>query len=153
MSVKTKRIKQQHLVHIASQNTRGQKSDHKLQELITTVKRKRKQLFDVCLQEAWRTGLSTTEHDGYLFLNSGLQPNLVKSRRGEQGVGIILSPTATVAWRSAGSVLHNTFGGRVIAVRLLVKDDRQQEIGLYLVSAYAPVPSWRSRPKLLGRVY
>jgi len=63
----------------------------------------------------------------------------VKSRRGEQGVGIILSPTATVAWRSAGSVLHNTFGGRVIAVRLLVKDDRQQEIGLYLVSAYAPV--------------
>jgi len=31
------------------------------------------------------------------------------------------------------------FAGRVIAVRLLVKDERQQEIGLYLVSAYAPV--------------
>jgi len=42
-----KRIKQQHRVHIASQNTGGLKSDHKLQELITTVKRK--QLFAVCL--------------------------------------------------------------------------------------------------------
>jgi len=41
----------------------------------------------------------------------------VKSRRGEQGVGIALSKSAVAAWKSAGSYVVDDLGARVIAVR------------------------------------
>ena len=64
---------------------------------------------------------------------------LVKSRRGEQGVGILLSKNAVTAWKSAGSIVHNDLGARIIAVRLLVNDNMKNEVGLFLIAAYAPI--------------
>jgi len=64
---------------------------------------KQKCVCSICLQETWRTGNSNLEHDGCVILNSGLDPGAVKSRRGEQGVGIALSKSAVAAWKSAGS--------------------------------------------------
>ena len=61
------------------------------------------------------------------------------SNRGSQGVGIVLSTAASYSWRAAGSEIHNKYGGRVIAVRLLVQDSQCRNLYLFLVSAYAPV--------------
>ena len=119
------------------QNTRGLKSDEKIQELCTTIKSRN--IFAACLQETWRTGVSTLEHDNCIIYSSGLDPNLVKSRRGEQGVGILLSKNAVTAWKSARSIVHNNLGVRIIAVRLLVNDNMKNEVGLFLIFAYAPI--------------
>ena len=67
----------------------------KIQELCTTIKSRN--IFAACLQETWRTGVSTLEHENCIIFNSGLDPSLVKSRRGEQGVGILLSKNAVTA--------------------------------------------------------
>jgi len=60
------------------------------------------------------------------------------SNRGSQGVGIVLSSKGVEAWRAAGCELHN-ISARVIAVRLLLQDCRNKDIGVFLVSAYAHV--------------
>lgn len=122
---------------IISQNTRGLKSDDRVMELFMSLKKRR--VFAACLQETWRTGCCTLEHEQCRLVLAGLDPRAVKSRRGEQGVGIALSEKAVAAWKAAGSQVHNDFGARVIAVRLLVKDNRNREVGVFLVSAYAPV--------------
>ena len=62
-----------------------------------------------------------------------------RSNRGEEGVGIVLSKKGIEAWKKAGSILHNDFEGRIIAVRLLLQDEKGGDVGLFLVSAYAPV--------------
>ena len=122
---------------IISQNTRGLKSDNKIIELCNAIKYRN--VFAVCLQETWRTGNSNLEHEGCVILNSGLDPSVVKCRRGEQGVGIALSKSAVAAWKSAGSYVIDDLGARVIAIRLLVRDNTNKEVGIFLISAYAPV--------------
>ena len=72
-----------------------------MQELCTTVKSRN--IFAACLQETWRTGFRTLEHENCIIFSSGLDPNLVKSQCGEQGVEILLSKNAVTAWKSAGS--------------------------------------------------
>ena len=124
-------------VCIIPQNTRGLESDEKIQELCTTIKSSN--IFAACIQETWRTGVSILEHENCIIFSNGLDPNLVKSRRGEQGVGILLSKNAVTAWKSAGSTVHNDFRARIIAVRLLVNDNMKNEVGLFLISAYAPI--------------
>ena len=57
-------------------------------------------------------------------------------KRESQGTAIALSPEAQAAWRLAGSELHVDLGAKMIAIRLLVKDEKGIE--LYF-SAYAPV--------------
>ena len=93
----------------------------------------------MCLQETWRTGVSTFELENCVIFNSGLDPNQVKSRRGEQGVAILLSKNAVTSWRSAGSIVHSDLGARIVAVRLIVKDSNSNNVGLFLISAYAPI--------------
>ena len=53
-------------------------------------------------------------------------------------MGIVLSPQAIEAWKAAGCELHE-ISSRIIAIRLLMKDIHDKDIGLYLVSAYAPI--------------
>lgn len=128
--------KNRHFIEcIVSQNARGLKTDDRVQELFAALKMRN--LFAVCLQETWRTGCDLLEVGECRLILAGL--NSMKSRRGEQGVGIALSQKAVLAWKAAGSPVHNDFGARVVAVRLLVKDDRNRDVGIFLVSAYAPV--------------
>ena len=59
--------------------------------------------------------------------------------RGSQGVAIVLGQEGFESWKAAGFETHNDFGARVIAIRLIVSDCKNNEVGLYLVSTYAPV--------------
>ena len=62
----------------------------------------------------------------------------MQSRRGSQGVGIGLSPKGVEAWRAGGSEVHTDIGPRVIGLRLLMKDFEERDVGVFLISAYAP---------------
>ena len=64
---------------------------------------------------------------------------LVWIKRCSQGVGIALSPPAVAAWVAAGSEQHNDLGARVLAIRLLMTDCCGNDVGLFVISAYAPV--------------
>ena len=129
--------KHQKYVFIISQNTKWLKLDEKIQELCTTIKRRN--IFEACLQETCRTGVSRREHKICIIFSSGLEPNLVKSQRGEQGVAILLSKNAVTAWKSAQSIVCNDLGAIIIAVRLLVNDNMKNEITLFLISTYARI--------------
>jgi len=50
----------------------------------------------------------------------------------------VLSSKGVEAWRAAGCELRGE-GVQVIAVRLLLQDCRNKDIGVFLVSAFAPV--------------
>jgi len=56
------------------------------------------------------------------------------------GFGILLSPTATIAWKAVGpDNLHNDLGSRVIIVVCLRDDPSSgKHLGIYNISAYAP---------------
>ena len=122
---------------IVSQNLLGLKSDARVEELFYILKKRN--LFAICLQETWREGIETLENENCLLLLSGLKKDEMKSKRGERGVGLALSSTAVEGWKRAGKVLYNEYEGRIIAIRLIVKDNRGKDIGLFLVSAYCPV--------------
>ena len=122
---------------IASQNLLGLKSEERVEELFYTFKKRK--LFCLCVQETWRSGRKCLENEGSMLLLSGLEEDEMRTNRGEQGVGIALSPEAVEAWERAGKVLHDDLGGRLIAIRLLVKDHCEKEVGVFLVSAYCPV--------------
>ena len=94
-----------------------------------------------CLQETWRTGTEVLENSGSVLLLAGQDAALQTVKRGSQGVVIALNTAGVVAWRAGGCVLHNDFGGRLIAIRLLVRDLFNNDVGVFLVSAYAPVSS------------
>ena len=82
------------------------------------------------LQETWRTGVEEITEDGYTFL--GAAPDEQDSRRGVCGVGLLLSPLATSAWKAAGpDNLHNDLGPRIIAVRMVVEDANKQQLGIF----------------------
>ena len=51
----------------------------------------------------------------------------------------MLSPSAYNAWKAAGCEISKDFGARVMAIKLLLKDESNKDIRVYLVSAYAPV--------------
>ena len=111
-----------HTEEIISQNLLGLKSEEIIEELLHSF-RKRK-LLAACIQETWRHGTDTLQNEDCLIHLSGLPKDQMKSNRGEEGVGIVLSKKGVEAWKKAGSVLHDDLGGRII---------------LFLVSAYAPV--------------
>ena len=122
---------------IVSQNLLGLKSEARLEEFFFSFKSRG--LLAACVQETWRTGKDTLENGGCLLFLSGLKE--MKSNRGEQGVGIALSEHGVAAWKEAGSVLHNDFGGRIIAIRLQLRDARGKSVCIFLVSAYCPIGS------------
>ena len=45
----------------------------------------------------------------------------------------------TDCWKLGGCELHEDLGARVIAARLVAKDKDNKDVGIFLVSAYAPV--------------
>ena len=122
---------------IVSQNLLGLKSDSRLEELFFCMRKRN--ILALCMQETWRSGSETLENGGCLLFCSGLEKDQMKSNRGEQGVGIALSQKGVAAWKEAGSTLHDDFGGRIIAVRLQLKDKKEKPVVLFLVSAYCPV--------------
>ena len=122
---------------IVSQNLLGLKSEARLEEFFFSFKSRG--LLAACVQETWRTGKDTLENGVCLLFLSGLKE--MKSNRGEQGVGIALSEHGVAAWKEAGSVLHNDFGGRIIAIRLQLRDARGKPVCIFLVSAYCPIGS------------
>ena len=121
---------------IVSQNVRGLKSDERVEEICSSMNQRR--IFATCVQETWRSDKEALQHGNCCILATGLKREN-NSRRGSQGVGIILSAAATDAWKAAGSEIHNTYGARVMAVRLLVRDNQGRDVHLFLVSGYAPV--------------
>ena len=104
-----------------------------------TVSMKRRGIFAACVQGTWRSGKDTVEVNQCKLVLTGLDAKEQRSNRGSQGVGIALSPQAVDAWRAAGCELHDDLGARVIAVRLLMRDKEGKDIGIFLVSAYAPI--------------
>ncbi|EOD21746.1 hypothetical protein EMIHUDRAFT_207806 [Emiliania huxleyi CCMP1516] len=57
----------------------------------------------------------------------------------QQGVAVVLSPSAHEAWLTAGEERHHDLGARVLALRLAVVDSLTgSRLGVFLVSAQAP---------------
>ena len=54
-----------------------------------------------------------------------------------RGVGIVLSPAEHRAWAEANFEVHRWPSGRIIAVRLIVKDPHGKKLALFLISSYA----------------
>jgi hypothetical protein len=101
--------------HCFQQNARGLKSNSKITELIDSMRRRND--FSLGLQKTWRVGKEEITEDNYTFLGY-YGPN-TQHGRGSCGVGIFLSPSATIAWKAAGpDNLHNDLGSRVIAIRM-----------------------------------
>ena len=63
-----------------------------------------------------KTSVSILEHENCIIFSSGLEPNLAESRRGEQRVGILISKNPVTASKSAGYIVHNDLGARIITV-------------------------------------
>ena len=120
-----------------SQNMRGIKSDSRLEELFYAFSSKN--VLAYCLQETWRFDNEFLENGQYRLVTSGLAKNEVTGNRGSQGVAIGLSQDGLTAWKTAGYELHNDFGARIIAIRLILKDIYKKNVSVFLVSAYASV--------------
>ena len=129
------RKSKKNFVRIISQNARGLKSDERLEELTTSMKAR--DIFAICLQETWRSDNETFDLNGYKFVLAGLKRE-IQSSRGSQGVGIVLGPKAIKAWKDGGCEV-NIISARVIGLRMLLQDSRNQSFGAFLISAYAPV--------------
>ena len=79
-------------------------------------------------EETWQTGISTLKDENCIILSSGLDPNHIKSRRGEREVGILLNGNAATAWKSAAPIARNDLRARTISARLLVNDNMKNEV-------------------------
>ena len=137
--VSVKANKKNTSVILVSQNVRGLKSDARLEELFSYIIRMG--IIGACLQETWRSGAETLKNGNCILLLAGQDPCIQLGKRGSQGVGIGLSPDGVEAWKAGGCELHNDLGARVIAIRLLLRDVANNDVGVFLVSAYAPVSS------------
>ena len=98
----------------------------------------RRGIFAACVQETWRSGNDIIDINQCKLILAGLKKE-EQSNRGSQGVGIALSSQAVNAWRAAGCEVHDDLGAPVIAVWLLLRDSEGNDIGDFLVSAYAPI--------------
>eukprot|EP00111_Clytia_hemisphaerica_P001918 TCONS_00005396-protein len=121
-------------LNIVTQNVRGLKSTTKKHVLFSQFIARN--LFAMCLQETWTSDFKNLEYKQCMLLTNGRPVSEVTSKRGQEGVGIVLSRDAVLAWKAAGSETHVDLGSRIIAIRLLVKDARGKDIGIFLVSAY-----------------
>ena len=93
-------------------------------------------------QETWSDNDTDQEIDNVLFFSHGEPTNRVKG-----GVGIILSPSATAAWKLAGQpepirpgkVIGAT---RIMALELHFKDQANKIIKLFVITAYLPCSTY-----------
>jgi len=113
----------QYQVKIVSQNVQGLKTNSKIDHIISEMK---SHDIDVFLaQETWITGDFSKTINGYRMLHHGLSSHC--SHRGERGVAIFLSPTATKAYKEANEMPPKksssdhttTTGGRFISIDLI----------------------------------
>ena len=130
---------------IVSHNVRGMRDEYADKQEALVEWAKNKHVFVACLQEVWRTGTAVHKNvevhgmpTGWALITHGLQTAVCA--RGSQGVGILLSPEAKVAWEKAGSDTF-TFGNRILAVRLLMRDEKGRVAYTWIISAYSPVSS------------
>ena len=124
-------------VNFISQNVRGVKSDQRLEELFHVLSSRN--ILAACLQETWRSGTEIIELNGLCMISNGVPPSEVTSNRGSKGVAIVLSNDGILAWKAGGSESHTDLGPRIVALRLLLKDNHNRDVGVFLVSAYSPV--------------
>ena len=120
---------------IYTQNCRGLKTDTKLTELIHSAWRQ--DAFAVCVQDTWRCAQDFEEENGWTFIGYGPAH---QHGRGSRGVGILLNPVATAAWRRAdGGVVYRE-SDRMIAIRVEARDsfDKKRRPNLFILSGYAP---------------
>ena len=136
IAVPINKAKRSTIESIVSQNVRGLKSDERLEELFSSIISRN--TLAACLQETWRCGTETLENGNCRLIHAGLDPD-EQCHRGSQGVAIVLSARGVDSWRAAGSIAHQDLGARVVAARLLVQDVKNRDVGVFLVSAYAPV--------------
>ena len=122
------------VVQVISQNIRGLKSNDRIEEL--TLSLKNRDIFAACLQETWRTGKEAIDCNSYKIILSGKERQL--SNRGSEGVGIALSTKAVDGWKAAGCEIHR-ISSRVMAVRLLLTDRHPNDVGVFVISSYAPI--------------
>ena len=97
---------------------------------------KRYGIFAAGISETQWFGNDIYDIEDHTILHSGrpLPGDGDHARRGE-GVGLILSPEATRAWREGGE-MWQAVSARVITARLPLKEDRSQHLSL--ISIYAP---------------
>ena len=98
---------------LLSHNCRGLTKDEQVEEFDSWLKSRG--AYAVCLQETWKVGNTSEEHNGDLILNPGPPEKLCN--RGSFGVAIALGPRARKAWDRAGSIVLY-FGLRIMATRL-----------------------------------
>ena len=120
-----------------SQNVRGMKNDTRIDILLNVMKERN--AIAMCVQETWRNGNELLEHGSFKIISNGLDNNVQLGKRGSQGVAIVLNPDGEAAWKAGGYVKHTNFGARVVAIRLLLNEHQKRDVGVFLVSAYAPV--------------
>ena len=120
----------------AHQNVRGLRRDEKKEELFASLKARG--VFAATLQETWLSGNDSLERSRYVAVCSGLEPSEHGCNRGRLGVAVVLSPEAAEAWRDSGGFVVRA-SARAIGVRLTALDDEGRAVGLFIVSAYAPV--------------
>ena len=58
---------------------------------------------------------------------------MLNSNRDSQGVAIPLRQEGVIAWKAAGSELHNDFGACIIASPLLLRDIHHKYVSVSLV--------------------
>ena len=86
-----------------SQNVRSLKNKaqaNNLDTIINTVKVNNISAY--CIQETWLDGNFIKERNGYTFFHHGLAKQTCK--RGQKGVGVILSPKLTKYYKGTGSI-------------------------------------------------
>ena len=93
----------------------------------------------MCIQETWRNGIELLEKDSFKVVSVGLEKNVQQGNRGSQGVAIVLNSDGEAAWKAGGYEMYVEFGARVMAVRLVLRDHENRDIGVFLISTYAPV--------------
>jgi len=138
---------------IVSQNVKGLKDDSKLEGIIDAMLTSNTDAF--LLQETWLVGNKTHVIRGFTVLLHGLDNAI--SRRGERGVGIILSPRFSRFYERAGGLPpvvssqdgHDVCGGRYMEIALKLKGTfrckkgafrkrkiMKKEISVRLISTY-----------------
>ena len=133
--------KQDLYIKVLSQNVRGFQSPEKIEEAINMMIERKIDIF--LLQETHTNNKSENNdnfsiHDHRIFLHGSIDDN--HHRKG--GVGIILSPYATTAWKNAGAVpptLGKTSAGasRFISINLLFYNESKKQ-NITFISAYHP---------------
>lgn len=77
-----------------------------------------------------------TKHDGgYYCLYHGPKEKL--SRRGSLGVAIMLSPQAWKGFLDGGQQ-RSCYGLRIMAITIVLKDQKGKQVSIRLITAYAP---------------